>query len=125
MPTAESKAYHTDKVVLIYTTFPSPEQAEAMAAKLLAAEMIACANIVRGMVAIYRWQGALNRDDETVMILKTQSRLIEAVIAMVRAGHPYDNPAIVAFEATGGSAPFLDWVMSETAAASASSAKQQ
>lgn len=125
MPASEAKAYHTERVVLIYTTFPSPTVAEAIAADLLERRLIACANILGGMVSIYAWQGVRHRDDETVMILKTRASLIDAVTAGVRAGHPYDNPAIVAFETAGGSVPFLDWVLGETVAAAPSGTKQQ
>lgn len=121
----EHQPYHTDKVVLIYTTFPSQEAAEGVAASLLADRLIACANIVGGMVAMYSWKGAAQRDRETVMILKTRASLVEAVTRRVRERHTYDNPAVVAFEAVGGSVDFLTWVLSETTQAGPSRAKQQ
>jgi periplasmic divalent cation tolerance protein len=68
------------------------------------------------MVSIYRWQGAIERGDEVVMIIKTRPALAEQVKAAVAADHPYDTPAILFLQTTGGGQPFIDWILAETAA---------
>jgi periplasmic divalent cation tolerance protein len=74
-----------DKPILIYTKFPSVEAAESTANQLVDAQLIACANILPGMVAIYRWQGVRQRDAEVVAILKTRVGLADRVMADVKA----------------------------------------
>jgi periplasmic divalent cation tolerance protein len=103
-----------DKAVLIYSTFPSVELAEEEGRQLVEDGLAACVNIVKGMTSIYRWQGALHRDSETVMIIKTRASLAEPVVAAVRGRHPYDNPALVVLPVEGGSQAFIEWILAQT-----------
>jgi periplasmic divalent cation tolerance protein len=104
-----------DKPILIYTTFPNLAAAESAANRLVDAQLIACANILPGMVAVYWWQGARQRDTEVVAILKTRTGLVDRVMADVKAHHPYTTPALLALAPEGGSAEYLAWIMAETA----------
>lgn len=103
-----------DKAVLVYTTFPSLEAAEAEGAALVEARLAACVNIWPGMVSIYVWNGARQRDSEVVMIVKTRRALADRVVAEMRARHPYENPALLVLPVEGGSAPYLDWIVAGT-----------
>jgi periplasmic divalent cation tolerance protein len=103
-----------DKPVLIYSTFPSAEAAEAVGRVLVERQLAACVNILPGMTSIYRWEGAIARDSEAVMIIKTRKSLSERVTAEVGAMHPYSNPALVEIAINGGSQAYVDWLMGET-----------
>lgn len=103
-----------DKPVLIYATFPDSKTAEVAAYSLLAAGLAACVNILPGMVSIYRWQGAVERADECVVLIKTRQSLADAAIADATRHHPYDTPALVVLPITGGSARYLDWILRST-----------
>jgi len=103
-----------DKAVLVYSTFPSLEAAEAEGATLVEQGLAACVNILPGMVSIYVWEGKRHRDAEIVMIVKTRQTLAERVVAEVRRRHPYENPALLVLPVDGGSAPFLEWIVKQT-----------
>jgi periplasmic divalent cation tolerance protein len=105
-----------DKAVLIYSTYPTPDAAEAAGAELVAARLAACVNIIPGMTSIYHWQGERRRDSETVMIIKTRASFADRVIGEARRRHPYTNPALLILPVAGGSADFIGWILSETAA---------
>ncbi len=106
-----------DKPVLIYSTFPAPAPAaaEAVGRELVERRLAACVNILPAMTSIYRWEGAIARDSEAVMIIKTRQSLAPRVIEAVRARHTYSNPALVVLEVSGGAADYLRWLMDETA----------
>jgi periplasmic divalent cation tolerance protein len=104
-----------DKPVLVYSTFPSAEAAEAAGVALVDGGLAACVNIVPGMTSIYVWQGARQRESEAVMIIKTQARLADAAIAEARRRHPYTNPAFLVLPVEGGSPDFLAWIAQQTA----------
>ena len=105
-----------DKPVLIYSTFPSPEAAEAVGRELVDRRLAACVNILPGMTSIYRWEGAIARDSEAVMIIKTRQSLSGQAIEAVQSRHSYTNPALVVLPILGGSAEYLRWLQEETSA---------
>jgi len=105
-----------DKPVLIYSTFPSTETAEAVGRELVERRLAACINIVPGMTSIYRWEGAIARDSEVVMVIKTRQTLSSAVVDATRTRHPYANPALIVLPIVDGAADYLSWLMSETEA---------
>lgn len=99
---------------MVYTTWPSLVEAEAAGHAIVADGLAACVNIMPGMVSIYRWQGDVERAQETVMILKTREDLAEPVAQAVRARHPYDTPAVLFLPVSGGDPDYLDWIAAET-----------
>ncbi|MEP9351975.1 divalent-cation tolerance protein CutA [Xanthobacter sp. KR7-65] len=98
---------------LVYTTFPSLDDAETTGRALVEAGLVACANILPGMVSLYRWEGRTERGDEVVMLLKTTAGHAAAVVEAVRARHPYELPAIVVLPIAGGLPAYLDWIAGE------------
>ncbi|WP_454916978.1 divalent-cation tolerance protein CutA [Xanthobacter sediminis] len=99
---------------LVYTTFPALEIAEATARLLVEQHLVACANILPGMVSIYRWEEELERGEEVVVVLKTTAERAEEVVAAVRALHPYAQPAILVLPVGGGDPGYLAWIAAET-----------
>lgn len=107
--------HENDKPVLVYSTFPSLEAAEAAGRELVEGRLAACVNILPGMTSIYRWEGAIARDAEVVMIVKTRASLADPLIDAMKALHTYTNPALVVVPILGGSAEYLRWLDEETA----------
>jgi periplasmic divalent cation tolerance protein len=103
-----------DKPVLIYATYPDAETAEAGGRALVEEGLAACVNILPGMVSIYRWEGAIERGAECVMIIKTRRALAEPAIAAARARHTYTTPAFLILPVEGGFQPYLDWIVAST-----------
>ncbi|MBS9477819.1 divalent-cation tolerance protein CutA [Ancylobacter radicis] len=103
-----------DSTVMIYTTWPSAVEAEAAGRAIVADGLAACVNILPGMVAIFRWQGEIERAQETVMIFKTREDLSPAVAQAVRARHPYEVPSVVVIPIVDGDPDYLDWIANET-----------
>lgn len=106
--------HENDKPVLVYSTFPSLDAAEAVGRELVERRLAACVNILPGMTSIYRWEGAIARDAEVVMIIKTRASLADPTISAVKALHTYTNPALVVVPVIGGSAAYLRWLGEET-----------
>ena len=103
-----------DKAVLVYTTFPSLDAAEDVGGALVDAGLAACVNILPGMIAIYSWQGAREREAEVVMLVKTQRDRADAVMAEIRERHPYDTPALIVLPTAGGDGDYLAWIAEQT-----------
>src|SRR6187401_633809 len=99
-----------ERAVLVYTTFPSIVEAERVGRALVEQRLCACVNILPGMISHYWWQGALERGEEVVMIIKTRAALAESVRAAVKAMHSYTVPAILVLPIAGGEPAYLDWL---------------
>jgi periplasmic divalent cation tolerance protein len=104
-----------DDPILVYTTYPSLVEAEVAGRGLVEGGLAACVNILPAMVSIYRWQGAVERADEVVMIVKTRASLKDKVADAVRARHSYEQPAILYLPISGGDSGYVDWILAETA----------
>jgi periplasmic divalent cation tolerance protein len=105
-----------ERVVFVYTTYPSLVEAETAGRALIERRLAACVNILPGMVSHYRWQGAIERGEETVMLIKTRAALADAVRAAVKAGHPYSTPAILVLPIESVDQTYLGWILAETEA---------
>lgn len=105
-----------ERAVFVYTTYPSIVEAEEAGRALVEQHLAACVNIMPGMISHYRWQGALERAEEVVMLIKTRATLAEAVCAQVKARHSYETPAILVLPIESMDQTYLAWVMAETEA---------
>ncbi|MEW6124171.1 MAG: divalent-cation tolerance protein CutA [Pseudomonadota bacterium] len=99
---------------LVYSTFPSVATAEAVGRRLVNARLAACANILPAMISIYEWQGALERADEVVLLLKTTDAQAAALMSALAQAHPYEVPAILLLPVEAGGAAFAAWVEAQT-----------
>lgn len=99
----------TDVRVVLCTT--PPDAAETIAGALVERKLAACVNIVPGVRSVYRWKGAIERAEETLLIVKTTAGRIDALTEAIRSIHPYEVPEIIALDVTGGLPGYLAWVL--------------
>src|ERR1700741_2250882 len=103
-----------ERVVFVYTTYPSIVEAEEAGRALVERRLAACVNILPGMISHYRWEGAVERAEEVVMLIKTRDSLAEAVRSEVKPRHSYHAPAILVLPIESADQTYLAWVMAET-----------
>lgn len=103
-----------ENVLFVYMTASSKEEAEKIGAELVALRLAACVNILDGMTSVFRWEGKIQKERETVLIAKTRAGLFPALKEKVLSLHGYACPCIVALDVPQGHAPFLDWIRAET-----------
>jgi periplasmic divalent cation tolerance protein len=106
-----------ERAVFVYTTYPSIVEAEQSGRALVERRLCACVNILPGMVSLYWWQGAIERGEEVVMIIKTRAALAEKVRAAVRQMHSYTTPAILVLPIETVDPDYHAWIVAETDAA--------
>src|SRR5829696_62040 len=111
---AASRGSGMERAVFVYTTYPSIVEAEEAGRALVEQRLAAFVNILPGMISHYRWQGALERGEEAVMLVKTRASLAESVRAQVKARHSYEAPAILVLPIESVDQTYLAWVMAET-----------
>lgn len=92
-----------------------PDAAEGIAKGLLERRLVACVNALPGVVSRYWWNGALERDEETLLVMKTEASRVPEVIAALKGLHPYEVPELLSLPIEAGAEPYLAWVNRETA----------
>jgi periplasmic divalent cation tolerance protein len=103
-----------DRVVLIYTTLPTLDDAKRVGEALVAAKLAACVNMFPGMISIFEWKGTREEASEVAMIIKTRAALTDQVLAETKRLHPYELPALLVLTTEGGSAEYCDWIARQT-----------
>ena len=106
-----------ERAVLVYTTYPSMDEAERAGRTLVERRLCACVNILPGMVSQYWWQGTIERCEEVVMIIKTRASLAERVRVAVKEMHSYATPAVLVIPIETVDPDYQDWIIGETEAA--------
>ena len=101
-------------VQVVLVTAPSEEVATTLARALVEEGLAACVNVVPRVRSIYRWQGEVRDDAESLMIIKTTTPRVPSLTARVTELHPYEVPEVLALEVGSGLPGYLDWVRAET-----------
>ncbi|MEN8615335.1 divalent-cation tolerance protein CutA [Dehalogenimonas sp. THU2] len=96
--------------VIVLVTAGDNEEANLIARVLLEQKKTACVNIIDGMSSNYWWKGAIENVTESLLVIKTSTTLLDAVIELVKEIHSYDNPEIIALPIIGGSTEYLEWL---------------
>ena len=102
-----------DTIRLLIMTCP-PDQAEALVRTALDERLIACGNILPGVLSRYWWQGAVCSDSEALVIMETAATQVERTITRLTELHPYEVPKILAFTPSAAVPAYLEWVVAQT-----------
>jgi periplasmic divalent cation tolerance protein len=100
----------------VLTTADSRELAERLARTAVAGRLAACAQIDGPITSVYRWQGAVETEQEWRVQYKTTAARYPELEEHIKATHGYATPEIIATPVVGGSAEYLAWLVTETAA---------
>ncbi len=98
----------------IYVTTSSVDEARELGRRLVESRLVACVNIIDGMESIYRWQGEVCEAREAILLAKSRSELVPAIVARVTEWHTYDCPCIVALPIGEGHEAYLQWIDDNT-----------
>ena len=100
--------------LLVLTNLPDRAAAEKLADTLIQKRVAACVNILAPCRSVYRWNGAVQHDEEHPVLIKTTRESYAALEAAIQEAHPYELPEIVAVPIERGLPAYLDWVVAET-----------
>lgn len=98
----------------VYVTCSDYQEAERIASMAIEKHLAACANIFQAHQSLYWWDGAVQKDTEIAMILKTSKGRYKELEALIKAEHSYDVPCIIALPIEAGNSEFLAWVDQST-----------
>jgi periplasmic divalent cation tolerance protein len=102
--------------LVVLTNLPDRAAAERLADALVSARVAACVNILAPCRSVYRWEGAVQHDEEHPMLIKTTAERYPELEQAIRSGHPYELPEIIAVPVERGLPAYLAWVADEVKA---------
>jgi len=86
------------------------EDAEWIAREVVERRLAACVNVLPAVTSIFRWKGEVERNDEVLMIIKTNRQRFEALRDAILSMHTYEVPEVIAFEIAAGHGLYLTWL---------------
>ena len=95
---------------MIYITTSGVEESKKIAKILLEERIVACCNIIPQIESLYWWKGEIEEDQESLLLTKTRSNLVDKVISRVEKIHTYDTPCALEIHIKKGSENYLDWL---------------
>jgi len=99
-------------VCVCFVSVPSDEVADVITMTLVQSGLAACVNQVPGVTSTYVWQGKLQRDSETLLIIKTNREQLADVAVVVKDKHPFECPEFICMDVGAGLPDYLAWVRS-------------
>ena len=105
----------SSQTLLVLTTCGNAEEARSLAVLLIEQRLAACVNALDKVTSTYRWQGRVQQDQETLLVIKTTAARYPAVEQAIRAHSKYELPEVVAIPVAAGSSAYLDWVRESVA----------
>jgi len=105
---------NADTACVVLTTTSSREEARRLAGSLVENRLAACVQLLP-IESVYSWQGAVQSDDEILLLIKTRRELYAALEAFIKQLHSYEVPEIIQLPVEVGSDAYLSWIASVTA----------
>jgi periplasmic divalent cation tolerance protein len=102
-----------DSVLVALTTCADNAAATRLAREIVRSGQAACVNIVPSITSLYNWQGDLQEDQESLLVIKTTRAGFARIKQVIGQLHDYDVPELIGVEAVDGSTDYLDWVRSQ------------
>ena len=102
----------TDKIVVL-SACASPEEAERIARALVEKRLAACVNMLPAARSVYRWKGAIENEQETLLIIKSSRGHFDALRAEIEKMHSYEVPEVIALPMVAGAEAYLEWMSRE------------
>uniref|UniRef100_A0A182IPS2 Uncharacterized protein n=1 Tax=Anopheles atroparvus TaxID=41427 RepID=A0A182IPS2_ANOAO len=100
----------TTEYSVAFVTTPDTNASNKLARGLVEKKLVACVNIIPGVMSIYEWEGKINEDPEYLLMIKTRTSRMDEVIRFVRENHPYSVAEVISFPIANGNAPYLEWI---------------
>lgn len=95
--------------IIVLVTCP-PDDASKLANQLVEEGLAACVNLIPNVTSVYRWQGKIENDSETIMIIKSNRSVFTPLQTRIKELHKYDVPEIISLPIEAGHQAYLDWL---------------
>jgi periplasmic divalent cation tolerance protein len=100
--------------IIVLITAANKDEAAKIGTALVDGHLAACVNIVPEVRSLFRWEGKLQDEGETLLICKSRLPHMTQIVERVKSLHSYAVPEVIALPIVAGSREYLDWVKEAT-----------
>ena len=94
---------------VVFITTPA-EKGEEIANFIVENKLGACVNVVKEVSSVYWWKGNIEKDKESLLVIKTSAEKFNELVKKVKEVHPYTVPEIIALPIVAGNIDYLNWI---------------
>jgi periplasmic divalent cation tolerance protein len=99
--------------VLVLTTVGATFDPAPLATHLVEKRLAACVNVIPQIYSVYRWKGAIEKESEQLLLIKTIDSQVDALREALFAMHPYEVPEFVVVRIDNLSDAYRSWLVGE------------
>ena len=96
--------------IVVLVTVPDEQTALTIANALVKERMAACVQVDQPITSIYSWKGAIEKDKEWRIVIKSREERFGEIKKVILEIHPYDVPQIIALPVVQGHEDYLTWI---------------
>jgi periplasmic divalent cation tolerance protein len=100
-------------VIVIYVPCKNEEEAIKIAKIIIEKKLAICTNIFPHIHSVFRWQGKLEENKESLLIVKTPEKYYKTALDKIIQLHSYDLPEILTWSVKTHSKGIEDWIKQE------------
>lgn len=98
---------------LIYVPCKNTSQSRKIASSLIQNKLAFCTNIIPTVYSIYLWKGKVEKQQESLLLVKTTRLLTKRVMQEIKKLHSYSNPEILVFSVEKTTKKIETWITEE------------
>ncbi len=98
-----------DSLLCVLVATPA-DAAEPLASGIVEQQLAACVQVT-GIRSCYRWQGVVERADESLLVIKTTRAAYPTLERWLQREHPYDVPEIIALPVVEALPDYREWLV--------------
>lgn len=96
-------------MLIAWTTVPTKEIADELAAAAVQAHLAACVQVEGPLESHYRWQGVVEKAVEYRLMFKTLPEQCSRLEAWLHTRHPYETPEWIVMRTEHVAEKYLSW----------------
>ncbi|MEM3832631.1 MAG: divalent-cation tolerance protein CutA [Thermoprotei archaeon] len=96
--------------IVVFITCPNVFEGQRITKILIENKLAACINLVKDIKSVYWWKGNIETSNEVLLIVKSDAKILDKLIEVVKSNHSYTVPEIIAIPIVGGNQDYLKWI---------------
>ena len=108
-----SPMVHDMQPIVVTTSIDKEDVAQALAELVLEKRLAACVQILPQVTSLYWWEGQIASDKEYLLNIKSDRKLFDRLVNVLRSIHSYEVPEIIATAVVEIDQAYADWMKEE------------